>query len=300
MSMNTTGSSGPNASGKFDTSNSGEERGIGAQQANKATEKPGTARMTPSAGKGDPTSPEPGTQGADSETVVIEVLTQEGAQLGGYPYPEGESSGFQWWYVPAIAVPIAAAAGATVTALIMRRRRQEMRAAQLAAAAATARNWVDALRVRRIINQANALLQQSRRWSRQTSQLTPQQVNAWRDLVNQQVTEWRTQVPGQVNAWRDLATKQANQWRDVAVNTAQPVVGAARTRALASRDSATQAFSGASQTVNATASHTLAFSLGAVISAILTYVGLSRQRTANAELEATNSHTATMREEPIL
>jgi len=177
VSMNTTGPSGPNASGMFDISNSGEERGIGAQQANKA-ENPGTARMTPSTGKGKPTSSEPGTQGVDTEAVVIEVLTQEGSQLGGYPYPETESSGFQWWYVPAIAVPIAAAAGATVTALIMRRRRQEMKAAQLAAAAAAARTWVDTLRLRRIvdqantllqrrvIDQANSLLQESRRWSR--------------------------------------------------------------------------------------------------------------------------------------
>ncbi len=78
------------------------------------------------------------------------------------------------------------------------------------------------------------------------------------------------------------------------------MVDAARSRALASRDNATQALNDASQNVNATVSHTLAFSLGAVVAALLTYVGLWRQRMTNAELESTNSHTATMREEPIL
>jgi hypothetical protein len=306
VSMNTSGASGTNASGKFDISNSGDKRGIGGQQADKA-ENPGSARMTPTSGKAGSMSQEPGAQGVDTESIVIEVLTQESGtgletKLGGYPYfaPEVKSSGFQWWYVPAIAVPIAAAAGATVTALIMRRRRQEMRAAQLAAAAAAARNWVDILRLRGAVDQVNALLQQSKRWGRQSSQLTPQQLNVWRDLLNQQVNQWRTQVPGQVNAWRDLATQQANQWRDTARGTAQPVVDAARSRALASRANATQAFSGASQSVNASVSHTLAFGLGAMVSAMLTYVGLSRQRTANAELEATHSRTDTMREEPIL
>lgn len=312
MSTNTSGSSGAHSSGMFDISNSAEQRGVGAQQAGKSqegksTENPGTARMTPPTGEGGPTAEEAGAQGVDSETVVIEVLTQESgigtqSKLGEYPYfaPEAESSGFQWWYVPVIAVPIAAAAGATVTALIMRRRRQEMKAAELAAAIAAARNWVDTLRLRRVVDQANALLQQGRRRNRRSSQLTPQQLNAWRDLVNQQINQWRTQVPGQVIAWRALATQQANQWRDTARSTALPVVDAARSRALASRASATQALNDASQNVNATVSHTLAFSLGAVVAALLTYVGLWRQRMTNAELETTNSHGATMREEPIL
>src|SRR5215467_9372421 len=103
--MNTSGSSGSNASGMFGISNSGEERGVGARQTDKTSGNPGTTRKTSPTSKGDPTAEEAGAQGVDIESVVIEVLTQESGtgtetKLGGYPYfaPEAESSGFRWWY----------------------------------------------------------------------------------------------------------------------------------------------------------------------------------------------------------
>ncbi len=58
MSTNTSGSSGAHSSGMFDISNSAEQRGVGAQQAGKSTENPGTARMTPPTGEGGPTAEE--------------------------------------------------------------------------------------------------------------------------------------------------------------------------------------------------------------------------------------------------
>jgi hypothetical protein len=300
--MNTVGSSGTHDTDSFGISNvSGESVTGNVQQVGKmeTSGEPQASQPPRSASPGTgSTARQPGEQTTpvegERDTVVIEVLTQESGaagrerRLSDYPYFTGEEqpSGFRWWYIPAIVAPIAAGAAVTAVVLTQRRRREQIRAAELAAAAAATRDWLTRLRIRQALNQANNVVQQGVQWTRQN---TPGQANAWRDLVNQQA-----------NAWRDLVNQQANQLRTSAFTTAQPMVDAARSRALASRASAARAWSDASESVNGTVSHSLAFGLGALVAATLTYLGLWRQRMMNAELDAAGYGNAGMREEPIL
>ena len=305
MSMNTFGTSGTHDSERFGISNSsgettsGNVQQVGKMEAGQETQAPQPQR-SPSPGTGftarQPGEPTTAAEG-DRDTVVIEVLTQESGvgerkgRLSDYRNFTGEEgpSGFRWWYIPAIVAPIAAGAATTTLLLMARRRREELKAAELAAAAAATRDWLDRLRIRAALGQANSLVQQGMQRTRQTTMSRGVQSNAWRDLVNQQTS-----------AWRDLLNQQAHQLRTNALVTAQPVVDAARSRALASRDSATKAWSNASESVNGGVSHSLAFGLGALVAATLTYVGLWRQRMMNAELDASGSGNMGMREEPIL
>jgi hypothetical protein len=300
--MNTVGTSGTHDTDKFGIPNSSGENATGnAQQAGKKETGAGAQAPQPPKsaypGTGS-TARQPGEQPTglegDRETVVIEVLTEESGmpdregRLSNYPYFAGEEpSGFRWWYIPAIVAPIAAGAAVTTVLLLQRRRREELRAAELAAAAS--RDWLNRLRIRQALGQANTLVQQGMKWTRQTAQTGGSQANAWRDLVNQQAA-----------IWKDLVNQQASQLQTRALTTTQPMVDAARYRALAGRANATRVWNNASDSVNGTVSHSLAFGLGALVAATLTYVGLWRQRTMNAELEASGSAYTGMREEPIL
>jgi hypothetical protein len=289
--MNTVGTSGTHDTEKYGKSNSSGEGATGSAQAPQSSKSayPGTGSTARQPGE------QPIGQEGERDTVVIEVLTQEGGlpdregRLSNYPYFAGEEepSGFRWWYIPAIVVPVAAGAAVTTVLLLQRRRREELRAAELAAAAS--RDWLNRLRIRQALGQANGLIQQGMQWTRQTAQTRGIQPNAWKEVVNQQA-----------GAGRDLVNQQASQLQTRALMTAQPMVDAARSRALASKAGATQAWSNASDSVNGTVSHSLAFGLGALVAATLTYVGLWRQRIMNAELEAAESGYAGMREEPIL
>jgi hypothetical protein len=238
-----------------------------------------------------------GKQEGEKETIFIEVLTEDSESQGrpaDFSYFAEEtplSSGFRWWYVPVIAAPVVIAAGTTLTTLLLvqrRRKREEMEAAVAAAAAAP--NWLDVLRMRRAVNQAGGVFQQGVKWSRGTIQSVPLQVGAW-----------RTQVPMQVGAWRDLATGRAGRLRKLALSNAQSYVDAARAQAQATRDSAYQAVNNAGDRVSSTTSHTLAFGLGAVVSAVATYMLRWRQRMKDAESEySTTGGANRMHEEPIL
>ena len=228
----------------------------------------------------------------EKETVYIEVLTQEPGSQGrpsDFSYFAEEippSSGFRWWYAPVIAAPVVIAAGTTLAAVLLvqrRRRREELAAAAVVAAT---RNWLDTLRMRQALNQAGGLFRQGVKRSRSV----PVQIGTWRD-----------QVPMQIGAWRGLATDQATRLRKLALSNAQSYVDAARAQAMARRDSAYQAVNNAGDQISGTASHTLAFGLGALVSAVATYLLRWRQRMMEADSEYTTTTGANrMREEPIL
>jgi hypothetical protein len=291
--MNTAGTSGTHDTEKFNRGNSAGDAAAGTM---KETGKIDTTE-TPVTNEGTNLPKSAARPEGEKETVVIEVLTQEpGSQTRStdFTYFAAEevetSSGFRWWYVPVIVTPVVVAAGTTFATLLLiqRRRRQELRAAELAAAAAATRNWLDTLRMRRALTQASGLVQQGVNWSRDTVASVPVQITTWRD-----------QVPIQVGTWRGLVTDQANRLRKITISSAQPYVDAARTQALATRTNAYQAVNNAGDRISGTASHTLAFGLGALVSAVGTYVLRWRQKMVDADSEYTTD-TNQMHEEPIL
>lgn len=302
MSTNTTGTSGTHDTNMFDLSNRPDEVASGKVKETGKVNMADTP-VTENASKGFAANEEKksysertGKPEGDKETVVIEVLTQESGagprtRLTDYPIyaEEAPTSGFRWWYVPVIAIPVITGTSLAALMVVRRQRSNALKAAEIAAATTATRNWLDTLRMRRALDQANGLLQQSLQWTRQTAQTAPGQVNALTQLV-----------PGQVSIWRDQATRQADQWRKLALSNAQSYVDAARAQALTTRDNATEAVTGASQTISGTASHTLAFSLGALVAATLTYVLRWRQHMLDTESESTGAETNMMRGEPIL
>jgi hypothetical protein len=258
----------------------------------------------------------------EKETVYVEVLTQEPGSQGrpsDFSYFAEEipsSSGFRWWYAPVIAAPVVIAAGTTLAAvlLVQRRRKQEelaaaatktwletllrrrtqhrreLRAAELAAAAAATKTWLDTLRIRRARMQESDLVQPVVKRPRNTIQFVPGQIGAWRD-----------QVPAKIGSWRDQATDQAIRLRKLALSNAQSYVDAAKEQAQATRDNAYQAVNNAGDQISGTTSHALAFGLGALVSAVATYLLRWRQRMTEADSEYTATSGANrMREEPIL
>jgi hypothetical protein len=256
-------------------------------------------------------------QEAEKETVYIEVLTQESGSQGiptEFSYFAEEippSSGFRWWYAPVIAAPVMIAAGTTAATvlLVRRRRREEMEAAAAAAAAAAAtRRWLNILRMRQALNQAGGLFQRGMELSRSVPgqigtwrNQVPTQFGSWRNQVPTQFGSWRNQVPTQIGSWRNLATDQATRLRKVALTNAQSYADTARAQALATRNRTYKAVNNAGDQISGTASHTLAFGLGALVSAVATYVLRWRQRMMEADSEYTATTGANrMREEPIL
>jgi hypothetical protein len=277
--MNTSGTSGTHDTETFNSGNTSGE--ATADKMKKGTGKIDSTE-TPAAGEEMGLPKNEWQPEVEKETVYIEVLTQEPGSQGrpnDFSYFAEEippSSGFRWWYAPVIAAPVVIAAGTTLAAvlLVQRRRKREKLAAAAAAAAAT-RNWLDTLRMRQALNQAGGLFQQGMKRSRS--------------------------VPVQVGAWRDLATDQATRLRKLALSNAQSYADAARAQALARRDSAYQAVNNAGDQISGAASHTLAFGLGALVSAVATYVLRWRQRMIEADSEYTATTGANrMREEPIL
>jgi hypothetical protein len=301
--MNTPGTSGTHDTETFNPGNpTGEATGNKMKDTGKTD-----STKTPAAGEetGLPKSERQPT--AENETVYIEVLTQETDSQGrptDFSYFAEEippSSGPRWWYAPVIAAPVVIAAGTTLAAVLLvqrRRRREEMEAAAAAAAAAAAtRRWLDILRLRQALNQTGGLFQRSMKLSRS---------------IPVQIDTWRNQMPTQVGSWRDLATGQATRLRKLALTNAQSYVGAARAQALATRDNAVQqalatrdnavhAVNNAGDQISGTASHTLAFGFGALVSAVATYLLRWRQRMMEADAEYTATSGANrMSEEPIL
>jgi hypothetical protein len=316
--MNTAGTSGTHDTETF---NSGNTAGEATADKMKDTGKTGSTE-TPAAGEEMGLPKNERQPEVEKETVYVEVLTQEPGSQGrpsDFSYFAEEippTSGFRWWYAPVIAAPVVLAAGTTVAAvlLVQRRRKRELeaaaatktwldtllmrrtqhrrdlRAAELAAVAAATKTWLDTLRIRRARTQASDLVQPGVKQSRNTIQFVPGQIGAWRE-----------QVPAQMGAWRDLATDQAIRLRKLALSNAQSYADAARAQALATRDSAYQAVNNAGDRISGTASHTLAFGLGALVSAVATYVLRWRQRMIEANSEYTTTTSANqMREEPIL
>jgi hypothetical protein len=280
--MNTAGTGGTHDTETFNPANTAGEATAGKMKDTGKTD----PTQTPAAGeeKGLPKNerqPE-----IDNETVYIEVLTQEQGSQGrptDFSYFAEEippSSGFRWWYAPVIAAPVVIVAGTTLAAVLLaQRRRKQKELAAAAAAAAATRNWLDILRMRRVADQASGLFQQGMNWSRGTIQ----------------------SVPVQIGAWRGQATGQATRLRKLALSNAQSYVDTARSQALATRDNAYQAVNNAGDQISGTASHTLAFGLGALVSAVTTYLLRWRQRMIEADSEYTTTTDANrMREEPIL
>ncbi len=251
---------------------------------------------------------ESGVDDEELEAVMVEVLTQDSGE--GLASDEMRPAGFRWWYVPAIALPVAAGA-ATATVLILRQRRKS----QIQAAIAQTRDWLDTLRLRQAMNQAGDWWQQGTQWAQQTAQTLPKQLTRFQGQTQKQLRQTQKQMKKQApppSTLRDRALDQfttlrkqmpdmISTWRDRALTTAQPVMDAARMRALATRDSASQTLSDAGDRVNSTISHTLAFGLGALVAATGTYIGLWRQRMAQEEREqTTGANSRQMHEEPIL
>jgi hypothetical protein len=140
--------------------------------------------------------------------------------------------------------------------------------------------------MRQALNQAGGLFQRGMQLSRS---------------VPGQIGIWRNQVPTQIDTWRDLATDQTTRLRKLALSNAQSYVDTARAQALATRDRTYKAVNNAGDQVSGTASHTLAFGLGALVSAVATYLLRWRQRMMEADSEYTATTGANrMREEPIL
>jgi hypothetical protein len=317
--MNTAGTSGTHDTEAF---NAGNTAGEASADKMKDTGKIDSTE-TPAAGEEMGLPKNERQPEVEKETVYIEVLTQEPGSQGrptDFSYFAEEippTSGFRWWYAPIIAAPVVLAAGTTVAAvlLVQRRRRRrelevaaatktwldtlrmrrtqhrrELRAAELAAAAAATKTWLDTLRIRRARTQESDLVQPGVKRSRNTIQFVPGQIGAWRD-----------QVPAQIGTWRALATDRATRLRKLALSNAQSYADAARAQALATRDSAYQAVNNAGDQISGTASHTLAFGLGALVSAVATYVLRWRQRMIEADSEYSATTGANrMREEPIL
>ena len=278
-----------------------------------------------------------GNPGGAEEAVVIEVLTQEpGRQTRSpdsrYFAEDMPTSGFRWWY---IAAPVAAVTGATVTTVVLlqRRRQRALKAAEIAAAAKATRNWLEAMRVRQTLAQASGLIQQGVQRSRNPVEkvqarrnfwsdlvtdpivawrdLATGSVAAWRDLVADSVTGWRDLttasvgrwsdlVTGSVTGWRDLTANSADRWRRLALSRAQPYVHTARSQAVTTKATASRAANNIGKTVNGTISHTLVFSLGALVTAAATYVFRWRQRMVEAETTSQRTDVNVMREQPIL
>ncbi|MGO8951515.1 MAG: hypothetical protein ACLQUY_28445 [Ktedonobacterales bacterium] len=305
--MSTAGTSGTHDTNMFNLPNTGSEGAAGKVKETGKVD----ANETP-APENAPTSkassaragyPNTGKAEGDRDAAVIEVLTQEpGSQTRStdslYFSEEMPSSGFRWWYIPAIAAPVAMVAGTTLTVvlLLQRRRRQELKAAELAAAAKATRNWLDALRMRQVLAQANNLVAPGLKLSRNPAQKVPVQASFWRDVVTDPVAAWRDLVADSVNAWRDLSAgsigswrdlvaESADRWRKLAVGAAQPYVNTAKSQVVATRTSASSAVNSAGEKIGGTLSHTLAFTLGALVAAAATYVLRWRQRMIETESE---------------
>lgn len=125
----------------------------------------------------------------DGEPVeVVEVVTLETAatpgdlgDLTGDSLDEIADGGFRWWYVPAVALPVAA--GATAAVLIARRNRKRTPAIVFASLARQGRGWVDAVRGSDTTRKASGAFQRGAASVRASAMALPDQAGVWREAA---------------------------------------------------------------------------------------------------------------------
>lgn len=129
------------------------------------------------------------TDGSAGEPVeIVEVVTIETAGIpGAIGDLTGDSlddlansgGGFRWWYVPAVALPVAA--GATAAVLVMRRNRQRTPATMFSSLAQQSRDWMDAVRTNDTTRKASGAIQRGAANVRASARSLPDQASIWRD-----------------------------------------------------------------------------------------------------------------------
>jgi hypothetical protein len=143
------------------------------------------AAMNP---RSDVTLPRGEMNGSEGEPVeVVEVVTIETAgmpgEIGGLTGDSLDeltnSGGFRWWYIPAVALPVAA--GATAAVLIARRNRKQTPATMFSSLAQQGRGWMDTVRTSDTTRKASTALQRGAANVRAGAQSLPAQASIWRD-----------------------------------------------------------------------------------------------------------------------
>jgi len=138
--------------------------------------------------RSDVTLPQGEMNGSDGEPVeVVEVVTLETTgmpgEIGGLTGDSldelANGGGFRWWYVPAVALPVAA--GATAAVLIARRNRKQTPATMFSSLAQQGRGWMDAVRDSDTTRKASTAIQRGAASVRASAQSLPTQASAWRD-----------------------------------------------------------------------------------------------------------------------
>lgn len=138
--------------------------------------------------RSDVTLPRGEMNGSEGEPVeVVEVVTLETAgmpgEIGGLTGDSlddlANGGGFRWWYVPAVALPVAA--GATAVVLIARRNRKQTPATMFSSLAQQGRGWMDAVRTSDTTQKASTALQRGAANVRAGAQSLPAQASMWRD-----------------------------------------------------------------------------------------------------------------------
>jgi len=138
--------------------------------------------------RSDVTLPRGETDGSAGEPVeIVEVVTLETTGMpGAIGDLTGDSldelangGGFRWWYVPAVALPVAA--GATAAVLIMRRNRKQTPATMFSSLAQQSRGWMDAVRTNDTTRKASGAIQRGAANVRASARSLPDQASIWRD-----------------------------------------------------------------------------------------------------------------------
>lgn len=115
---------------------------------------------------------------------VVEIDSYEPTPAG-YGANMGDATGlanrpgFQWWMVPAVAVPVAA--GATATVLLLRRRQKPAPVAAYNKLAKQSRDWMDAVRGSQATKSASKALSQGVESVRGAAKNLPDAASGWRD-----------------------------------------------------------------------------------------------------------------------
>ena len=128
-------------------------------------------------------------EGAGEPVEIVEIVTLETAGMpGAIGGLTGDSldeltngGGFRWWYVPAVALPVAA--GATAAVLIARRNRKQTPATMFSSLARQGRGWMDAARTSDTTRKASMALQRGAASVRAGTQSLPDQASMWRDAA---------------------------------------------------------------------------------------------------------------------
>lgn len=138
----------------------------------------------------DVTLPRGETDGGDGEPVeVVEVVTLEttampgdiGGLAGDSLDQITDGGGFRWWYVPAVALPVAA--GATAAVIIARRNRRQTPATVFSSLAQQGRDWMDTVRASDTTRKASGAIQRGAASVRASAKSLPDQASTWRDAT---------------------------------------------------------------------------------------------------------------------